>query len=60
MNAKSIWTSKTFWLNAVGSVTLILTQATDVVPASYQPYLVAALGALNIINRFLTDQPVKL
>jgi hypothetical protein len=60
MNAKHIWLSKTFWLNAVGGLTLVLTQATDIVPASYQPYLVAALAVLNIANRFLTDQPVKL
>ena len=57
---KSIWNSKTFWLNAVGGAILILTQATDALPASAQPYLAAALAVLNIANRFLTSQPVSI
>lgn len=56
--SKSIWVSKTFWLNVVGGAILVVTQLSDAVPPSIHPWLVGALAALNVINRFLTDQPV--
>ena len=59
MNAKSIWNSKTLYINLVGSAIVILTQLADVAPA-WQPYLAAGLALLNIINRFLTTVPVTL
>ena len=53
MDAKSILKSKTFWLNLVG----VGLQFVDVVP---QPYGMYALAVLNILNRLLTNQPVKI
>ena len=53
MDAKSIFASKTFWLNLVGAV-VIVAQALP------EKYSVPTLALLNILNRFLTDQPVTL
>lgn len=55
---KAVWASKTFWLNVLGAVALLLNGGlgTLLPPA----YLELALAALNIGNRFLTDRPVSL
>lgn len=48
---KSLFTSKTFWLNILG----LATTAAGVVPPQFG---VPALAILNILNRFLTTQPI--
>lgn len=53
MDPKSIFTSKTFWINIIGAVVIV-------VQALPEKYSVPALAFLNIINRFFTDQPVTL
>lgn len=55
MNAKSILKSKTFWLNLVAM--LLQLGLPDMVP---QPYGMYVLAGLNIGNRLLTNQPVKI
>jgi hypothetical protein len=59
---KSIFASKTFWLNLVAIAILILSSPAvlNVVPAQYLPYETAILGVLNIINRFFTKDEVTL
>ena len=54
MNAKSIFLSKTFWLNVIG---IGLTWAGQIPNPEIAMYV---LAALNIANRFLTNQPVKI
>lgn len=53
MDAKSIFASKTFWLNVIGAVTVVVT-------ALPEKYSVPAMALLNIVNRLFTDQPVTL
>jgi hypothetical protein len=48
---KSLFTSKTFWLNLIG----IATSVAGFVPPEYG---VPALAILNVINRLFTDQPI--
>jgi hypothetical protein len=55
-DAKPFYQSKTFWINVVALVGMIV-GSTKLVDAQTQ---VEILGALNILNRFLTDGPVTL
>lgn len=61
-DVKSIWTSKTLWLNLVG-IGITLLEAGNVVnmlPAGVQMYIPAVLGFLNIVVRTQTNQAVAL
>lgn len=53
MDAKSLFTSKTFWLNIGGFLLTI----SGILPHKWAPYV---LVAANIINRFATNQPIYL
>lgn len=53
MKSKSIFTSKTFWLNAIGVATLVV-PGLNIAPAT----IGIILAALNIGNRVLTQGPV--
>lgn len=55
MNGKFLWQSKTFWLNLIAMALQI--GLPDLVP---QPYGMITLAALNIGNRLLTNQPIKI
>lgn len=59
MEAKSIWTSKTFYLNIALVIAAILQQylGIDLAPQDLEIFIAAAL---NIAVRFLTTQPVTL
>ena len=52
---KSIFLSKTLWLNVVGLLGTIA--SSGIIPSEYAAIL---LAALNIINRWFTSQPVGL
>lgn len=56
-DSKSIFKSKTFWLNLLGTVALLANHAAPILPPQYAPIV---LGVANIINRFLTKTPVTL
>jgi hypothetical protein len=58
MPSKSIFASKTFWFNALGSIAAGAALATDVVPPKYAPAVVATGGIANILLRLLTSQPI--
>lgn len=53
MKSKSLFVSKTFWLNLLG-VGALLVPGLPLAPAT----LGIVLGALNVGNRLLTDGPV--
>lgn len=55
MNAKSILKSKTFWLNVIAAI--IQLGLPEYIP---QPWGMLTLAGLNIGNRLLTNQPVKI
>lgn len=59
MEAKSIWTSKTFYLNIALVLAAVLQQyfGVDLAPQDLEIFIAAAL---NIGMRFLTTQPVTL
>lgn len=53
MNVKSIFASKTFWLNVIGLASLF-------VPNLSPQYSMPILAVLNIANRFLTNGSVNI
>jgi hypothetical protein len=53
MDSKHLFVSKTFWLNVIG----IATTVGGILP---QKWAIPVLGVANILNRFLTNQPVTL
>ena len=58
---KSLFQSKTFWLNALTAAAAILTALTgmtDVIPPVVMPYIIAGLAGVNIVLRIVTTQPV--
>lgn len=58
METKSIFTSKTFWANAVGLAAMIAQGYTgkEIMPLETQG---AALSIVNILLRAITKQPVN-
>lgn len=55
--SKSIFASKTLWLNLLGGAATVLGYAADVLPPHYAAL---ALALANIANRFITESPVHL
>lgn len=58
--AKSIFKSKTFWVNFLTILTGVMAAFTSVIPHEVQGYILASVGAINVILRFLTKTAVKL
>ena len=58
---KSIFASKTFYLGLLQAAAGVLTYltASTVIPAQYQPLLLVISGAVTIVLRVFTDQPVS-
>lgn len=52
MKSKSLFVSKTFWLNAIGIATMVV-PGLNIAPAT----LAIVLATLNIGNRLLTEGP---
>lgn len=59
MGTKSIFVSKTFWLNVALAGAAIVQQVTGTEIASGEVEALVA-AALNIVMRFVTVEPVKL
>ena len=59
MGTKSIFVSKTFWLNVTLAAAAIVQQVTGTEIASGEVEAVVA-AVLNIVVRFVTVEPVKL
>lgn len=57
---KSIFVSKTFWVNAVSGVVAFLEgqQVIDLFSAATLPYVSAVVFALNIVLRYVTTAAV--
>lgn len=63
MFPKSLFASRTLWLNALTFTAALLTALsgmTDAIPPALMPYIVAALAAVNIGLRLVTTQPVTI
>jgi len=53
---KKFWLSKTFWVNALAMVALIIQSQTGFVVGPEKQ--MAALGVINTLLRFATKEPV--
>ena len=60
MQTKSIFESRTIWLNAIVAVLAIYDQVAPFIPPAWVPKIAAIVGVLNIILRLVTTQPVSL
>lgn len=63
MFPKSLFASRTFWLNALTFAAALLTALsgmTEAIPPAFMPHIVAALAAVNIALRMVTTQPVTI
>jgi hypothetical protein len=57
---KSIWKSKTFWLNALTASVAIADQIHPTLPESAGKWLVMGVAIVNIFLRTITTQPVAI
>jgi hypothetical protein len=64
MPPKPVYLSKTVWLNVITTVVAALTflpSVSGLIPEVALPYILGAVGVLNIILRvWFTEQPVSL
>jgi hypothetical protein len=60
VHAKSIFASKTFWVNALTLAATILGSLSGVLPPEAAPYVAGVLSVVNIMLRVVTDSPVKI
>jgi len=57
MDGKKFWLSKTFWLNVLAIIALIVQSQTGYVISPEAQ--VSILGVLNVILRFITKNPIS-
>jgi len=53
---KGMFRSKTFWLNAIGTVAVLINATQGQIVSTETA--AAILAALNVLNRFLTKKPL--
>jgi hypothetical protein len=58
MMGKSIFASKTFWINALGGIASTSALATGYIPPKYAPVVVGTGAIANILLRLITNQPI--
>jgi hypothetical protein len=60
VEAKEFWQSKTFWVNVMVIVVAVLDLLSKqpFVPPQYVPFVLFAVGVVNIVLRAITDKPV--
>jgi hypothetical protein len=56
---KSIFASKTFWVNALGGIVTTSGLASGYIPPKYAPAVVATGTIANILLRLVTNQPIQ-
>jgi uncharacterized membrane protein len=57
-NGKTLLMSKTFWVNVIGLVGIILTGLGVLGDTEWIQYEAVALGAINVALRMVTGQPI--
>lgn len=59
MAPKPFYFSKTVWLNVITTIIGALALLPGTIPAEYEPYVLLAVGVLNVVLRvWFTDQPI--
>jgi hypothetical protein len=58
METKSLFKSKTFWVNLLGGIVTGAGLVSGIIPENKAPYVVAAGGIANILLRLVTSQGV--
>jgi len=59
-NEKPFWESKTLWVNVIGLIIVVIQYFQGVnIPILSPELSVAILAILNIVLRFVTNQPVS-
>ena len=61
--SKSLWQSKTFWVNAITAAAAVLTTLVDTPVIADNPkivgVIVTTLSVVNIVLRLITSQPIQ-
>jgi hypothetical protein len=57
-SGKSLLASKTFWVNVLAVVGMVVTSTGWLVEADWVQYEAVALGALNVALRLYTGEPI--
>jgi hypothetical protein len=57
-SVKSVFASKTEWINALTIIASVLTILTDKVPTQYVIYITIALAVVNMVLRFVNKKQV--
>lgn len=55
---KSIFLSRTFWVNTLTLAATVLGSLTGLLPPEAAPWITGTLSVVNVVLRFLTDKPV--
>ena len=58
MEQKAWYKSKVVWANAIALIITIIGVVTALIPPKYLGYIGVAMAILNLILRYLTDQPI--
>lgn len=58
--AKAALKSKTLWVNALTTAGSLLATYGGLLTPAALPYVIAAQGAINVVLRFMTTQPIEI
>lgn len=56
--SKSLFASKTFWINLLSGIVTVSGEASGIIPPAWSPYIAAAVGVANILLRLISNGPV--
>ena len=60
MTQKAVYKSKVFWASIVTLILGLIGIFTQLIPPEYMAYIVVIVAVLNLVLRYLTDQPIGL
>ena len=60
MTQKAWYKSKVVWANIIALIIAIIGVLTSIIPPEYLGYIGVIMAVLNLVFRYLTDQPIGL